>query len=179
MFPLHHIIHSILYICAELHFYKVFSQTFYHLVLSTAWEEKQCRNSTGEQPKILVSFPAWNHPTRDCSCILTPSTRTAPLQLTGMSPQGCAAHRTSANQTCAFISSRICTCQVTFKQWGAWGRWDTYQPILSAASLLFRASRNGGGSSHPKSPCTPLLGTRQWSWMVDLYHVPSSQHSAV
>lgn len=126
MFPLHHIIHSTLYICAELYFYKVFSQTFYHLVLSTAWEEKQCRNSTGEQPKILVSFPAWNHPTRDCPCVLTPSTRPMPLLLTGISPRGWAAQRTRANQTCASISSRICTCHVTFKPWEAWGRWDTF-----------------------------------------------------
>lgn len=172
MFPLHHIIHSTLYICAELYFTKVFSQIFYHLVLSATQGERQSINSTGEQTRILVSFPASSYPTRHCPCILTPSTGTVPLHLTGISPQGWAGERTNANQTCTFISSWICTCQVAFKPWEAW---DKYHPVLSAASLLFRASGTVGAPHIPKSPYIPLLGSRHWRWMVNLNHVPSSQ----
>lgn len=131
-------------------FYKVFSQAFYHLVLSAAQEEKQSINSTGEQTKILLSFPAWSHPTRDCPCVLTPSTGpTVPLHLTRVSPQGWVAPRTSANPACTFISSWICNIQTM--------RGLRYIPACSFSSLLaFQSIRISGGSSHlPHTPNYP------------------------
>lgn len=167
MFPFSHIITQHIYLCRAL-----FSQNISMGILLfgplSAWCERKGKNSTGEQIQMLVSFPAWSHPTRDCCCILTSQHRDHWFTSSSDFIVGWARKRTGVTgkryvHFHFFLDLYLSGSNSNHET--RRGEGLMYTPACSLSSFLaFQSIRNGGGPLYPLH--TPLdIGSGVGWWI--------------